>query len=315
MDQQVWLDLLHGMGYVLVAFASVYFSGWLIYDKLATKGHCLSKALFEDRNIAAGLEIAAFFLLEFLIAVSAMSGSSITKMAENGEMVIHYSRDLEAIALTIVLSNLLFFTLRYIGSLFVSWIFQGKLDNHGEVVTYNNEIFGQHNLGASLFSMSYMIAIYYMIFQADFLGTQGYQLQGAVNMLVVALTALLAYFLYNLFFMTRPHKVMDELFIDNNAGVGMSLVGFMFAVMHLQSQLSLHFVQEEHFLNSEASTYIYLVLIFVFLLGLRRVFITILNILTNRNFNQDFLEHDNPVVGLLDMTFMASAGLMLAVII
>ena len=61
MDQQVWFDLLHGMGYVLVAFASVYFSGWLIYDKLATRGYCLSKALFEDRNMAAGLEISAFF--------------------------------------------------------------------------------------------------------------------------------------------------------------------------------------------------------------------------------------------------------------
>lgn len=315
MDQQVWLDLLHGMGYVLVAFASVYFSGWLIYDKLATKGHCLSKALFEDRNIAAGLEIATFFLLEFLIAVSAMSGDSITKMAENGEMVVHYSRDLEAIALTIIFSNFFFFTLRYMGSLLISWLFKGKLDNHGEIVNYNNEIFGQHNLGASLFSMSYMLAIYYMIFQADFLGTQGYQVQGAVNMLVVSLTALLAYFLYNLFFMTRQHNVMDELFIDNNAGVGMSLVGFMFAVLHLQSKLSLHFVQEEHFLNSETSTYIYLIIIFVFLIGLRKIFITILNLLTNRNFNQDFLEHDNPVVGLLDMIFMVSAGLMLAVII
>ena len=315
MDQQVWFDLLHGMGYVLVAFASVYFSGWLIYDKLATRDYCLSKALFEDRNMAAGLEISAFFLLEFLIAVSAMSGDSITKMAENGEMVVHYSRDLEAIALTIVFSNVFFFTLRYVGSLLIAWIFQGKLDNHGEVVSYNNEIFGQHNLGASLFSMSYMLAIYFMIFQADFLGTQGYQVQGAVNMLVVSLTALLAYFLYNLLFMTRQHRFMDELFVDNNSGVGMSLVGFMFAVLHLQSQLSLHFVQEEHFLNSEASTYIYLILIFVFLIGLRKVFITILNILTNRNFNQDFLEHDNPVVGLLDMTFMVSAGLMLAVII
>ena len=260
MDQQVWLDLLHGMGYVLVAFASVYFSGWLIYDKLATRGHCLSKALFADRNMAAGLEIGAFFLLEFLIAVSAMSGDSITKMAENGEMVVHYSRDLEAIALTIVFSNIFFFTLRYLAALFISWIFQGKLDNHGEVVSYNNEIFGQHNLGASLFSISYMLAIYFMIFQADFLGTQGYQLQGAVNMAVVSLTTL-PYFLYNILFMTRQHKVMDELFIDNNAGVGMSLVGFIFAVLHLQSQLTLHFVQEEHFLNSEASTYIYLILI------------------------------------------------------
>ena len=92
------------------------FSGWLIYDKLATRGHCLSKALFEDRNMAAGLEIGAFFLLEFLIAVSAMSGDSITKMAENGEMVVHYSRDLEAIALTIVFSNIFFFTLRYLAA-------------------------------------------------------------------------------------------------------------------------------------------------------------------------------------------------------
>lgn len=315
MDQQMWLDLLEGMGYIAVAFLAVYFSGWLIYDKVATRGYSLSKALFEDRNLAAGFEIAVFFLLELLIAISAMSGDSVTRMAETGEMVVHYSRDLEAVALTIVCSNLLFFSLRYLGSLWIAWFFRGKLDSHGEAVDFNNEIFGQHNFGASLFSTSFMIAIYHMIFQADFLGTRDYQTEGLINLAVVFLTAVLVYFLHNLFFMTRKHHIMDELFIDNNAGAGLSLVGFMFAMLHLQSKISLHFVQEEHFLNSETSTYIYLLLIFVFLIGFRRFFIFLFDCLTTKRFNQEFLEHDNPVAGLLDMTFVISTGLMLAIIV
>lgn len=315
MTSEMWLDLISGMGYVFVAFLAVYLSGWLIYDKLATRRFSLAKALFEDRNMAAGVEISAFFLLELLIAVAAMSGESVTKMAENGEMVVHYSRDLEAVGLTIVVSNLLFFTMRYLGSLVIAWLFRGKLDNHGEAVDFNNEIFGQHNLGASLFSASFMIAIYYMIFQADFLGTRSYQIEGLMNMLVVLLTSILVYFLHNIFFMTRQHNILDELFIDNNAGAGLSLLGFMFTILYLQSKISLHFVQHEHFLNSESSTYIYLLLLFVFLLSFRRFFIFLMDCFSRRNFNHDFLEEDNPVTGLLDMTFMISTGLMLAVIL
>ena len=41
----MWLDLLEGMGYIVVAFLAIYFSGWLIYDKIATRGYNLSKAL------------------------------------------------------------------------------------------------------------------------------------------------------------------------------------------------------------------------------------------------------------------------------
>ena len=315
MDQAVFIDLGYDMGYVIVAFLAIYLSGWLIYDKVATRGYSLGYSLFEDRNIAAGFEICGFLMVEMLIAINAMSGDQVTQMAESGEMVVHYWRDLEAVAVTIVFSNIVFFVFRYLASVIIKWLYRGKVDNQGDPVVFNNEIFKQHNIGASLFSLSYLIIMYFMIFQEDFLGTRGYQVESLINMTVVFLTGLLVYFFHNIFFMGKGHTTLDELFMDNNSGVGMSLVGFMFAVLFLQSKLMLQFTQEEHFFKTDTETYLYLGLVFIFILALRRIFIAFLDLFTKRRFKTDFLVEDNPVAGLLDMVFVCSTGLLLATII
>lgn len=307
-----WVGLGYDLGYVVVALLAIYLSGWLIYDKVATRGYCLSKALFQDRNMAAGIEIVSFVFIEVMIALSAMSGESITKMDESGEMVVHLWRDYEAIALTIVFANLTFFFFRFLASFYIKTHFKGQLDNHGEEVTYNNEIYVQHNVGAALFSASFLIVMYFMIYQEDFLNTRGYRLESYVNMAVVFLSGVVSYLLYNIFFIARGHGLLKELFIDNNSGVGLSLLGFMFSVLFLQSRITLHFVQGEHFFKTEASTYIYLVLLFAFVVILRKFFILVMDLITKRKFVNDFLVEDNPVAGLLDMTYMISVGLLLA---
>ncbi len=310
-----WTELTYDLGYVVVAFLAVYLSGWLIYDKLATARHSLAKALFEERNLAAGLEISAFLFVEILIAVSALSGPEVRTMDLTGTMVTDYFRDLEAVAVTIIFSNLTFFLFRFIASWTIKTVFRGKIDPQGDAVSFNNEIFQQKNFGAALFSLSYLLIMYFMILQEDFLGDPTSLMQGYLNMAGVLVLGLAVYFIHDFFFMDRGHSTLQELFLDNNPAVGLSLTGFMFTVLFLQNRLMEQFGPQEHFFGAGSETYVYLLLVLAFILIFRKCFTVLVSILTKRNFQAEFLEEDNPVAGLMDLSFIASSGLLLGVLL
>ncbi|MCJ8344538.1 hypothetical protein MJH12_03285 [bacterium] len=306
-----WNILLYDFGYVAVAFVCVYLTGWIIYDKIATRKYSLSHAIFEEQNMAAGLEIACFFTMEILIAVSAMSGEESLMKTGEGELVFNYVRDLEAVGVTILFSNLVFFSFRYIASKWIQSRFEGEIDQQGDEVQFNNEIFVQHNLAASFFSVSFMLIMYFMILQEDFLGIQLYKVEAYINMSAVFGLGMINYVLYSLFFMKKGHTTLQELFIDNNSGVGMSLVGFMFGTLYLQSKLISQFEQGEHFFATAPDTYYYLAFMTAFIILTRKIFTVLIEIGAKRNFKKDFLDTDNPVLGLLDMTFMVGVAYLL----
>jgi hypothetical protein len=308
-------EFVYALAYVAVAFITVYLSGWLIYDKIATRKYSLSEAIFKDRNMAAGLEVGAFLFVEILIAVNALSGDSVTRLTESGERVIHYARDLEAVAITILFSNLVFFVFRWIGAMVIERIYRGKIDNQGDAVGYNNEIFKQQNLGASLFSISYLMVMYFMISQEDFLGTAHYWRESYFNMGSVLLLGIVVMFLHKMLFLSRGHTTLDELFLDNNSGVGMSLCGFMFAFLFLQNKLMEDFVLGEHFFKTETDAYLWLLASFVAVVLFRWVFTVVIGKATGRNFQVEFVEADNPVVGLLDMIFTVSCALLIGAVL
>lgn len=310
-----WQYLLYNLGYVTTAIVVIYLSGWLIYDKIATKNYCLSKALFEDRNLAAGIEVIGFLVVEVLIAVSALSGDEIKMVDSSGQVVINYLRDLEAVAVTILFCNITFFLFRWLIALFLKVYFRGKLDNHGEKVRLNNEIFNQRNMGASLFSLTFLLIMYFMIIQEDFLGTQLYQVESYINMAAVLLTGVLVYFLYNIFFIASGHTTLDELFIDNNVGVGLSLTGLMFTVLHLQSKFIGYFEQGEHFFNLDGGSYLHFLILITFIFIFRKLFTILVGFFSGKNYQKEFLVEDNPVVGILDFGFVLSAGMLLGVVI
>ncbi|PCJ18049.1 MAG: hypothetical protein COB02_12030 [Candidatus Cloacimonadota bacterium] len=91
----------------------------------------------------------------------------------------------------------------------------------------------------------------------------------------------------------------------------MSLVGFMFGVLYLQSRLISQFEQGEHFFKTGVDTYYYLIIMIVFILIARKCFTVFIEVFAKRNFKKDFLDTDNPVVGLLDMTFMVGVAYLL----
>ncbi|PCJ20162.1 MAG: hypothetical protein COB02_06055 [Candidatus Cloacimonadota bacterium] len=306
-----WNVLFYDFGYVAVAFACIYFTGWLVYDKVATRGYDVAHSIFEEQNMSAGFEIACFFTMEIMIAVSAMSGEGALQKTAEGEIVFNYALDLEAVGVTILFSNLVFFTFRYLASKWIASKFEGQIDQQGDEVKFNNEIFVQHNLAASFFSVSFMLIMYFMILQEDFLGIHLYKIESYYNMGSVFGMGAISYFLYTLFFMKKGHTTLQELFLDNNSGVGMSLVGFMFGVLYLQSRLISQFEQGEHFFKTGVDTYYYLIIMIVFILIARKCFTVFIEVFAKRNFKKDFLDTDNPVVGLLDMTFMVGVAYLL----
>jgi len=299
----------------MVAFVSVYISGWLIYDKLATAKYSLAEALFEERNLAAGLEIAGFLFIEILIAVSALSGPEVTRMNPAGTMIVDYFRDLESVVITIVFSNITFFLFRYLASKVVKKVFEGKIDQQGDTVAFNNEIFQQKNLGAALFSLSYLLIMYFMILQENFLGTPTHLIEGYLNMVGVLVLGLAVYFIHDFFFMDRGHGTLQELFLDNNPAVGLSLAGFMFTILFLQNRIMEQLEPGEHIFAAGTETYAYLLLLLAFILIFRKLFTVSVSYLTGRSFQAEFLEKDNPVAGLMDLSFIASSGLLLGVLL
>lgn len=310
-----WQQLFYNLGYVFTAITAVYLTGWLIYDKVATRNYSLSKSIFEDRNLAAGIEVVGFLLVEVLIAVSALSGEEIKIVDESGQLVVNYLRDLEAVAVTIVFCNITFFLFRWLTAVLLKFNFRDKLDSHGEKVRFNNEIFNQRNLGASLFSLSFLLVMYFMILQEDFLGIQRYQIESYLNMSAVLIMGVLVYFLFNTFFMASGHTTLDELFIDNNAGVGLSLMGLMFTVLYMQSKVIAHFQQGEHFFNLDGESYLQLLVLITFIFLFRKLFTMLVGFFSGKSYQKEFLVEDNPVVGILDFGFVISAGMLLGVVI
>ncbi|MBW7877232.1 MAG: hypothetical protein H3C47_14725 [Candidatus Cloacimonetes bacterium] len=296
----------YDLSYVAVAFFAIYLTGWLIYTRYAASGHSVVTEIFEKRNMAAGLEIAAFLALEFLLAVNALNGEAVA---------VSYLRDLEAVFVTILISNLCFFSLRGMVSMYIRSHFVNQKDSHGEEVRFNNEIFGQQNLAATFFSISFMILMYFVIQKEDFLSLEGSSTAGLMNMLGTFVSGALLMWVYSLVFMPKGHTVLNELFLDNNPAVGMSLCGFLFANLFVQSKIVLMLEDGAHIFNSGWVLGAYFLSILGFLIAVRFLFGFLMGRVAKGCYHEQFVKADNPVIGMLDMVLMISCGHMLGVII
>ncbi len=303
----IHLDIIaYDLSYVAVAFFAIYFTGWVIYTRYAASGYSVVTEIFEKRNMAAGLEVAAFLALEFLLAVNALRGEA---------MAVSYIRDLEAVFVTILLSNICFFSLRGLISLYIKSHFKGQKDSHGEEVRYNNEIFVQQNLAATFFSISFMILMYFVIQKEDFLALEGSSQAGVMNMLGTFISGVVLLWVYSMVFMPKGHTVLNELFLDNNPAVGMSLCGFLFANLFVQSKIILMLEDGAHMFNSGWVIAAYFVSILLFLMAVRFIFGFLMGRVAKGCYHEQFVKADNPVIGMLDMVLLISCGHMLGVII
>lgn len=191
--------------YVLLALVLVFSVGFLVVDRVMTRGIDLKKALFEDDNPIAGLEFGGIMFILLFLGFASIVGPSAGS----------YGADLGAAAGAIVVSLALFAGIRSILSAFVS--------SHNGGHDLNHEIFTQHNPAAALVSLSLMIGVANGITEENVLGPnpgRDFAIAGVVMLLGIA-----AVYCYR-FTHLRGQSFMKVMFTDDNPAAGLSLFGF-----------------------------------------------------------------------------------------
>lgn len=196
---------------ILVGFGLSF----LLYDKIVTKGINLKSALFDKDNFAAWLEFTGAFVFPVLyISSKALAGS----VSENIWIDL-------LISLAYVASYVVLFTLLRLTSGLIVKV-MGCSDQDGKV-SLNNEIYTQHNVASSMFSIALSILFANI---ATFLDPHPeFIVASLLKICVVLMISLAALAGYTLI-LGRKTTLAKEIFEDNNAAAGIELAGFMFAV-------------------------------------------------------------------------------------
>lgn len=204
-------DFLFSFVIILVSFIL----GWLLYDKVITRGISLRDSLFEKDNFAAWVEfIGAFIFPTLFLAAKAVEGSVSSNLFYDLLYAVLY-----AVAYIVV-----FTVLRMISGFIVSSL--GANDEDGEI-NLNNEVYTQRNIAASLLSIALSTIFVSIIVFFDVI--PGYILTSVYKMSVVLVFSLLAVAVYCLI-LRKKTTLIKEIFIDNNIAAGVNLLGFIFAV-------------------------------------------------------------------------------------
>lgn len=227
MDVSVFLNflvnnLLFSFTIVLVSFVL----GWILYNKIVTRGICLRDSLFEKDNLAAWVEfIGAFIYPTLYLAAKAIEGSA----SENlwMDLLICTAYTIGYIAV--------FTVLRLLSSLVVRLI--GAEDENGKV-HLNKEIYEQKNISAALFSVALSTIFANIVRFADV--DPEFLMVTALRVSTVIILTLAALIIY-IMILGRRTTLFKEVFIDNNIAAGAAFLGFVFAVETiLSNSVALH---------------------------------------------------------------------------
>ena len=203
------------LGFSFVIILLTFVLGWLVYNSVVLRGINLRGALFEKDNLAGWIEfIGAFVFPTLYLAAKAIEGQASP----------NFAADLMMSALYVVAYVALFTVFRLISGVMVKSA--APEDQEGEI-SLNNEIYGQKNVSAALFSTALSIIFVSMIRFLNFGAEQIYiSLLQVSNVLIFTLLAFLAYILV----LRRKTSLMKEIFNDNNSAAGLGFLGFIFAV-------------------------------------------------------------------------------------
>jgi uncharacterized membrane protein YjfL (UPF0719 family) len=197
---------------VLVSFVL----GWLLYRYIILRKINLRDSLFEKDNAAAWFEfIGAFIFPVLYLAANAIIGSA------SSNIII----DLLICLVYVVIYIVIFTILRLLTGAFVKSI---KLSDEGGKISLNNEIYGQKNVSASLFSIAFSLIFVSFIKFLDFTSTDEL-VTSLLRMSSILVFTLLAFTGYCLI-LRRKTSLVNEIFVDNNIAAGVSFLGFIFAI-------------------------------------------------------------------------------------
>ncbi len=199
--------------------------GWMIYNNIILRDVSLKEALFTKDNLAVWIE----FIGAFVFPVLYLAGHGIRGAASDNIFV-----DL-AVCLGYTIFYIAVLTILRLCSKFIVNLINAS-DSHGKICL-NKEICEQKNVGAALFSVSLSVIFVNIIRVLDIISIiNGNGLEILLKALMFLVLVLLALVCYNIV-LRRRTTLFKELFIDNNAAAGIGLLGFVFAVQLIISEV------------------------------------------------------------------------------
>lgn len=203
------------LAFSFVIILLTFVLGWVMYNNVVLRGINLRDALFEKDNLAGWIEfIGAFVFPTLYLAAKAIESPASP----------NFFIDLLMSGLYVVAYVVLFTILRLVSGVIVKST--APEDEEGKI-RLNNEIYGQKNISAALFSTALSVVFVSMIRFLNFGSEQIYtSLLQISNILIFTLLAFLVYILV----LRRKTSLMKEIFDDNNPSAGLAFLGFIFAV-------------------------------------------------------------------------------------
>lgn len=301
-----WNSLAYSAAYATLGLLS-FLAWYLIYDYVLTPGLSVREALFNGQgNTAVALDITGG-----LLALGILTHAIISDPALDSFWV-----DIEATALSLVGTIVLLGVLR-LGCMGLLRLWFGeRRDGQGEIVTFNNELFGQRNLATGLFSTGLYFILVAGLVEEDLLNLEGYRLDFTWNMagtwLLGLLTVLLHSWVY-LGFGTKNH-ILHESFHDNNPAAPLSMLGLLGGMLLLNHQLldALPFGWNAF---NQVQTWLDLLVALLLVLLVRLGLHWILRAGTGINMREELVIRDNPAWGILDAALIFGLFLILLALV
>ncbi|MCH8316396.1 MAG: hypothetical protein IIA64_10520, partial [Planctomycetes bacterium] len=169
-----------------------------------------------------------------------------------GPTLSSFILDLEATSLSLLGTLLLLAGLRrLIGGFLRRW-FGNRRDAHGQIITINNELFGQRNLATGLFSTAIYLVLVFGLIEEDLLNITGNRLAATYNMLGVWLLGLIIVLLHSWLYLGFGPKqhILHESFHENNPAAPTSRLVLLAGILILNQRLMDPFPAGVHMFSS-----------------------------------------------------------------
>ena len=278
--------------FLLLAIFAVMAIGFPVADKLMTRGTSLSKALFEDDNPAAGLEVGGIFLALLFVSYNAISGEAMESL----------SQDVMTTAVAIVLSIVLIAVAREVLGVIVKGFNGGK--------DLNDEIFNQRNMAAAAVSLSITMAVVNGLTEENSFGET--PVRDGLIALAVTGCGLISILLYKLTHL-RGASFLQEFFADDNPAAGISLLGFAFAANFLVLGVTDVVGGGELDTGSAIMVLMGTSIAMIIILGVLRTLLTFgINKMLSTNLQDELFEQNNVGAGFIDAGMTIGCALLLA---
>jgi len=257
-----WMPLVTFGAYAGLSLLSLLL-WWVIYDLVLTPGIPVREAIFgRQPNPAVALDVFGGFLALGLLNASVIGAPPLQTFA----------LDLEATALTLGGSIALLALLRLATGGFLRLWFGQRRDAHGQLVTFNNELFRQRNLATGLFSTALYLILVAGLVEEDLLNIDGYRVAATFNMLGVWLLGAALVVLHSWLFLgigTR-HHILHESFHQNHPAAPTSLLGLVAGTLLLNHALLAELAWDQH-MFTQPWLWAFLLLALVFVVVVRGV--------------------------------------------